>query len=56
MVACFLVNERHLTAKDAIDVIRELRPGSVETVEQEQLIAEYEQKLRKEENWKPVKR
>lgn len=45
MLACYLVSTG-LTAADAIDRIRNLRPGSIETFDQERVVEEYEKSLR----------
>ena len=42
MLACYMVKYMGRTATEAIEEIRNTRPGSVETEEQEELIAEYE--------------
>ena len=41
MVACWLVQHESLNARDAIARVRRLRPGSIETVEQEDAITEF---------------
>merc|ERR1719334_2441711 len=41
MLACYLIKFHGLSADEAIAYVRRGRPGSVETVEQEELIAEY---------------
>jgi atypical dual specificity phosphatase len=41
LLACLLGRERGLVAAEAVDQIRLLRPGSVETEAQEELIAEW---------------
>ncbi len=46
MLACYLVKEQNLTADQAIDEIRRLRPYSVETYEQEELVHQYFEHLR----------
>jgi len=45
MVACYLVYEG-MTAKHSLEEIRRLRPGSVETAEQEEAVREYEMRLK----------
>ena len=45
MAACALVKLKGLTSSQAINTIRTLRPGSIETEEQEQVIHDYEQHL-----------
>ena len=42
MIACYFVTEQGLTAQEAIDKIRVLRPGSIETHQQEALVQQYE--------------
>nr|XP_039251267.1 dual specificity protein phosphatase 23-like [Styela clava] len=41
MLACYLLKQKGISAKEALDEIRKLRPGSVETVEQEKAIEMY---------------
>jgi atypical dual specificity phosphatase len=41
VLACYFVMKQHLNAKNAIARVRRLRPGSVETVEQEQVVEEF---------------
>ena len=41
MIACWLVHHEGLAARDALTRVRRLRPGSVETVEQEDAITEF---------------
>jgi atypical dual specificity phosphatase len=41
MIACWLVQHENLSARDAITRVRRLRPGSVETEEQADAIAEF---------------
>jgi len=41
IVACWLVANEGLSARDAITRIRRLRPGSIETVEQEDAVSEF---------------
>eukprot|EP01105_Mastigella_eilhardi_P021347 TRINITY_DN5165_c0_g1_i2.p1 TRINITY_DN5165_c0_g1~~TRINITY_DN5165_c0_g1_i2.p1 ORF type:complete len:138 (-),score=37.49 TRINITY_DN5165_c0_g1_i2:90-503(-) len=41
MLACFLVYRQHLPADEAIRRLRALRPGSVETTTQAQLVRDY---------------
>lgn len=43
MLACFLVS-RGYSARRAIERVRELRPGSIETTEQEEAVCEYAQR------------
>ena len=47
MLASFLVKYLNTPAQKAIDDIRRMRPGSVETEEQEQRIAEFEKALKR---------
>lgn len=46
MLACYLVKERGLTAGDAIAEIRRLRPGSIETYEQEKAVFQFYQRTK----------
>jgi atypical dual specificity phosphatase len=46
VLACFLVRQG-MTARDAVTRVRRLRPGSVETVEQEEAVAEFARRHRK---------
>lgn len=41
MVACWLVQHENLPARDAIVRVRRLRPGSIETADQEDAIIEF---------------
>lgn len=41
LVACWLVHKHALPAKDAMARVRRLRPGSIETVEQEDAVTEF---------------
>ncbi|NXC51886.1 DUS23 phosphatase, partial [Aleadryas rufinucha] len=41
LLACYLCKERHLDGSDAIREIRRLRPGSIETAEQEQAVIRF---------------
>ncbi|HID24363.1 MAG TPA: hypothetical protein EYP14_18450, partial [Planctomycetaceae bacterium] len=45
VLSCYLVS-RGYSAEDAIDKVRSVRPGSVETRGQEELVRLYEKKLR----------
>ncbi len=45
MLSCYLVHEG-MTAEQALQEIRRLRPGSVETPEQEEAVREYESRLK----------
>ncbi|CAG0943182.1 atypical dual specificity phosphatase [Candidatus Brocadiaceae bacterium] len=46
MLACYLVNKGR-SAKNAITEVRKKRPGSIETMEQEDTIARYEERILK---------
>ncbi|XP_039102388.1 dual specificity protein phosphatase 23 [Hyaena hyaena] len=46
MLACYLVKERGLAAGDAIAEIRRLRPGSIETYEQEKAVFQFYQRTK----------
>lgn len=46
MLACYLVKERALAAGDAIAEIRRLRPGSIETYEQEKAVFQFYQRTK----------
>ena len=41
MLACYLLQAKKLSARDALAKIRKLRPGSVESTEQEKVIEQY---------------
>ena len=43
MLACYLVRKGH-SATDAIEEVRTKRPGSIETIEQEEVVLEFESK------------
>ncbi len=43
MLACYLVSKGH-SATDAIEEVRAKRPGSIETIEQEEVVLEFESK------------
>ncbi|KAK1796112.1 hypothetical protein P4O66_009205, partial [Electrophorus voltai] len=45
MLACYLVKVRNITGMEAIKEIRERRPGSIETKEQEQAVLKFQQYL-----------
>ena len=47
MIACYLVRELGLTGREAVLEIRRLRPGSIETHEQEQMAETYYKHLQK---------
>ena len=46
MLACVLV-KRGMSADEAIRAVRQLRPGSIETLEQEEAVRLYEERLRR---------
>lgn len=46
MLACYLVKEQGLAAGDAIAEIRRLRPGSIETYEQEKAVFQFYQRTK----------
>jgi len=46
-MACYLAKQRHLSADSAIAEIRRMRPGSVDSVKQEQAVHLYVQSLAK---------
>lgn len=46
MLACYLVKERGLAAGDAIAEVRRLRPGSIETYEQEKAVFQFYQRTK----------
>ena len=48
MIACWLVQHDGLSARDAITRVRRLRPGSVETEEQEEAIVEFARRRKME--------
>ena len=41
MLACYFVKKHNMSAAEAIAEVRHLRPGSVEVLEQEQLVHDY---------------
>lgn len=41
LLACWIVAKKGITAKQAIELVRKLRPGSLETEEQIQFVADY---------------
>ena len=53
MLACYLVRFLGVSGEEAIEEIRRMRPGSVETVEQEETIKKYADAVAKElvSNW-----
>ncbi len=46
MLACYLVHKGY-SAAEAINEVRQKRPGSIETVEQEEIVIKYAEKLAK---------
>lgn len=46
LLACYLVKARALSGAAAIREIRRLRPGSIETREQEEAVIQFHQHLR----------
>lgn len=49
MLACYLVSQG-TAATEALAKVRRMRPGSVETNDQEQVIREYERKVKQDQN------
>ena len=45
MIACYLVKAYGMTGRTAINEVRRLRPGSIETKEQEQIVESYAKTL-----------
>ncbi|KAG9283038.1 dual specificity protein phosphatase 23a [Astyanax mexicanus] len=45
MLACYLVKTRNISGLEAIEEIRKLRPGSIETKDQEQAVIKYQHYL-----------
>lgn len=45
MLACYLVKTRAISGEEAIKTIRRLRPGSIETREQERAVLEFQRYL-----------
>lgn len=45
LIACYLISTG-MTAREAIDLVRRRRPGSIETAGQERFLAEFEKALR----------
>ena len=45
MLACYLVKTTHCDAQQAIKIVREKRPGSIETEWQERLVQEFSESL-----------
>ena len=46
LIACYLISQG-MSARDAIDVVRRRRPGSIETAGQEKFLSNYEKSLRR---------
>lgn len=46
MLACYLAKVQKMSGGDAIQEIRRLRPGSIETWEQEQAVIQFCQRIR----------
>uniref|UniRef100_A0A8B9H2T0 Dual specificity protein phosphatase 23 n=1 Tax=Astyanax mexicanus TaxID=7994 RepID=A0A8B9H2T0_ASTMX len=46
MLACYLVKSRKLSGIDAINEIRRIRHGSIETREQEQMVVQFYQQIK----------
>lgn len=46
MLACYLVKTRKITGIDAINEIRKMRKGSIETHEQEKAVVQYYQRTK----------
>lgn len=46
MLACYLVKDKGLAPADAIAEIRRLRPGSIETYEQEKAVFQFYQRTK----------
>ena len=45
MLACYLIKTTHCDAQEAINTVREKRPGSIETEQQEQLVQKFSESL-----------
>lgn len=45
MIACFYVYSQHRPSKEAIQLVREARPGAIQTTRQAQFIADFEKHL-----------
>lgn len=50
MLACYLIKHKKMTGSEALLEIRRLRPGSVETNEQEKAILQYHYSLKNKKN------
>lgn len=46
MLACYLVKTRKISGIDAINEIRRLRQGSIETHEQEKAVVQFYQRIK----------
>ncbi|XP_077179548.1 dual specificity protein phosphatase 23 isoform X2 [Paroedura picta] len=46
MLACYLVKSQKISGVDAIHKIREIRPGSIETSEQEKAVIQFHQRIK----------
>lgn len=46
MLACYLVKAQKITGVDAIHKIREIRPGSIETSEQEKAVIQFHHRIK----------
>lgn len=46
MLACYLVKSRKISGIDAINEIRRLRQGSIETREQEKAVVQFYQRIK----------
>ncbi len=55
MLACYLVSTG-LTADEAIRTVRRLRPGSIETGDQERAVKGYQAYLQEMDEWRPAAR
>ncbi|XP_019639025.1 PREDICTED: dual specificity protein phosphatase 23-like isoform X1 [Branchiostoma belcheri] len=46
MIACYFVKTRKISGQEAIEEIRRIRPGSIETYDQEKMVIQYYQQLK----------
>nr|XP_056709640.1 dual specificity protein phosphatase 23 [Euleptes europaea] len=46
MLACYLVKTQKITGVDAIHKIREMRPGSIETADQEKAVVQFHHRVK----------
>lgn len=46
MLACYLVKSRKISGIDAINEIRRMRAGSIETTEQEKAVVQFYQRIK----------